>query len=617
MSSPTVRVGQLRPSQLLWAFGVGSLIDLPRTSMVVLGLDEWDTSRCVPLNEARLLEGVRMKLGHQVARLLSPPVPPEGRRFDPYSEDARIGVPVAPFPGWLRCPFCHLLAEWQSGLFRLEPDLYRMDRTVFRHENCPKARRPIAVPTRFLVACRDGHLDDFPWRWFVHGGPSDCTGRLEFFEVRASLETRDLRVKCVGCDAQKTMADAFGESGGKTLPACRGRHPHLRHSTESCDRQLRAVLLGASNSWFPVTMSVLSIPAAAGKIPQLVADLWAQFEDVESREVLKVVLKVLKKEGKLPNATEEDRDAFWREIEAVRASQEGDRAVEGEEPDFKTPEWEVLTKENPPREHPDFLVTPEPPPDEYRAWFSRVVLAEKLREVNALIGFTRVDPPDEGEGDEAPQRAPLARSRPSWVPATEVRGEGLFLQLDLGRVNRWLARKEVHEREALLRLGHRSWRAARGLRPIEGRFPGVLFAMIHTFSHLLLKELALECGYGASSIRERIYASEPGEDAEMAGLLLYTAAPDSDGTLGGLVSLGKAENLSRLIGQALERARICSSDPLCSEHAPSGDRSLHGAACHACAFASETSCEAGNRYLDRSLVVNTVSSSGVAYFGGP
>jgi hypothetical protein len=137
--------------------------------------------------------------------------------------------------------------------------------------------------------------------------------------------------------------------------------------------------------------------------------------------------------------------------------------------------------------------------------------------------------------------------------------------------------------------------------------------MLHTFAHLLIRELALECGYNAASIRERIYANTT-EASPMAGILLYTAAADSDGTLGGLVELGKPENLGSLIDNALNRATICSSDPLCSEHNPSEDRSLHSASCHACTFVAETSCERGNRYLDRALLVSTFECADAAFF---
>jgi hypothetical protein len=224
--------------------------------------------------------------------------------------------------------------------------------------------------------------------------------------------------------------------------------------------------------------------------------------------------------------------------------------------------------------------------------------------VNALIGFTRVEAPEESDDPEdRPPMASLTRAKPTWVPASDVHGEGIFIRFKEQVIREWEGRESVRQRDEKLKTGHLGWRNARQLDPQKG-YPGIRYAMIHTFSHLLIRELALECGYNAASIRERIYSDNGAEDP-MAGVLFYTAAADSDGTLGGLVELGKPENLGRLIKQALRRATVCSSDPLCSEHNPAKDRSLHGASCHACGFVAETSCERGNRYLDRALLVPT------------
>jgi hypothetical protein len=208
--------------------------------------------------------------------------------------------------------------------------------------------------------------------------------------------------------------------------------------------------------------------------------------------------------------------------------------------------------------------------------------------------------------------ASLCRGELEWVPANEVHGEGIFIQFDEAAVAEWEKREAVKRRSRKLEGGHKGWRNARKLAPDEG-YPGIRYAMVHTFAHLLLRELALECGYNAASIRERIYAKS-GDEHPMAGVLLYTASSDSDGTLGGLVELGKKEHLGRLIEHALSRAEICSSDPLCAEHNPENDRSLHVAACHACTFIAETSCERGNRYLDRALLVQTLADSESAFF---
>ena len=240
-------------------------------------------------------------------------------------------------------------------------------------------------------------------------------------------------------------------------------------------------------------------------------------------------------------------------------------------------------------------------------------LLEWLREVNALIGYTRVEAPEEStDPDERPPMADLCRGRPEWVPASEVHGEGIFIRFDESAVLEWERRYSVEIRDSKLNVGHRGWRNARSLDPDQG-YPGIRYAMMHTFAHLLIREFALECGYNAASIRERIYAKSD-SDSPMAGVLLYTAAADSDGTLGGLVELGKPENLGRIIEQALTRATICSSDPLCSKHDPSLDRSLHNASCHACSFVAETSCEKGNRYLDRALLVDTFEHTETAFF---
>lgn len=610
-----VRVGELRPSQLLWAYGCGSLVDLPQVSVVVMGLNFWDPTSCLPVGEDRLLGAVRRVLGPQVARLLGPPIRPGGDGpYNPFTPEARIGVPVSPFPRWLRCPLCGRMGEVGSGLFELKAEPYRPDRTRFVHANCDKARGspPTAVPARFLVACRGGHLDDFPWHYFVHGGPSDCPGPLKFFEQGASLQTENLWVRCERCDASRSLVDAFGDRGQQLLPRCRGRHPHIGRADAGCEERLRPVLLGASNSWFPVTLTVLAIPTKGDKLAQLLADKSDLFSDVGNEAELGLALKVLGKSGMLGSLGEYKADEIWAALQAMRGGGGG----EEEPPDLKKPEWDAFTSPNPPQNWPDFMVTRIAAPKGLEAKFDFTVVAERLREVNALIGFTRVEPPEEAkEGGAPPPRAPLANGKPEWIPATEVRGEGIFLRFNSERLAEWLLRPGVKAREAALLQGHKAFRAARKLSPPEDNFPGITYVLLHTFAHVLIRELALECGYSAASVRERIYASGYGQDPDMAGVLVYTAAPDSDGTLGGLAQLGQPDRLGDLIAQALARARICASDPLCAEHVPDHDRSLHGAACHACSFVAETSCEIGNRYLDRSLLVPTLAGTDLSFFG--
>jgi hypothetical protein len=606
----SINVGQVRPSQLLWTYGPGALIDLPNLSVVTMGLDRWEEERCPQVEEARLLAAVRRILGQQVTHLRIPPYQKD-EGASPFSAESKIGIPVRPFPRWLRCVKCGLLAEYDSGLFDIKENPYRPEQTHFVHANCEKGSNADAVPARFMLACRNGHLDDFPWHWYVHSGPSGCRGKLRFFESGASLQTENLWVKCDTCGQSRSLVFAFGRDGKDNLPACRGRHPHLEIYDTDCDEQPRAVLLGATNSWFPITLTVLAIPLEKNQLSQLILDGWEHFNDAESVEQVRWIVKTLSKTSVLPGIEKYDADEIWLAIQE-RKNGKPDQNVS--EIDIKSPEWNVLVSPNPPSNWPHFMSRKVNKPLSYGTFFDSVLLLERLREVNALLGFTRVEAPEENVNEnDRPPMASLCKGPTRWVPAGEVHGEGIFIRFNESAISAWEVLDSVKHREHLIEQGHFGWRNARGLDPNVG-YPSIRYTMLHTFAHLLIRELALECGYNAASIRERIYA-RPG-DEPMAGVLIYTAAADSDGTLGGLVELGKPENLGRIIEQALNRAMVCSSDPLCSEHNPARDRSLHAAACHACAFVAETSCERGNRYLDRALLVETFECKDAAFFKG-
>jgi len=611
-------VGEVRPSQLLWTYGPGALIDLPNLSVVTQGIDRWEKDRCQPIKEARLLAAIRKILGPQVEDLRMPPFQKDGL-VDVWSAESNIGVPVRPFPRWMRCVKCGLLSPLDNELFEIKVNRYRPERTRFVHKSCrgSKGDQPAkdadAVPARFLLACRNGHLDDFPWHYFVHGGNSSCKGTLRFFESGASLQTENLWVRCDSCSTSRSLAQAFGKSGKENLPACRGRHPHLDQFDAECDEEARAVLLGATNSWFPIALSALAIPPQKGSpLQQLVVDYWDEFADVEDISELKGTIKILKKRGEAQGIEKHDPAAVWAAIQKHRSGGDQEDVMDA---DIKGPEWEVLTEANPPTDYPHFMSKKVGTPTGFEMRIKRVLLLERLREVNALLGFTRVEAPEESaDPEERPQMANLSRGKPDWVPANQVHGEGIFIQFDEQALITWESLAAVKKIDQMLQGGHKGWRNSRHLDPNDG-YPGIRYAMLHTLSHLLIRELALECGYNAASIRERIYADTSDERAQ-AGILIYTAAADSDGTLGGLVDLGKPENLGRLLVQALNRSKICSSDPLCSEHDPEKDRSLHGAACHACSLVAETSCERGNRYLDRSLLVPSLDCADAAFFKG-
>ena len=599
---PPVRAGQLRPSQLLAGFGVGATVDLPNLSVVVMGLDDWNTAYTALVTEERLLAAVRHHLGRQVQALRTPPYLPESG--GPFGEWARVGIPVAVFPRWLRCPRCNLLAPAASGLFTLKTHPVRSDRNRYEHASCGSGRPPEALPARFLLACRAGHLDDFPWELYAHKGGRCAQGAvLELREIGVSGQAADVLVRCRSCDANRVMAEAFGEEARQRLPRCRGRHPHLATFEAGCGEEVRTILLGASNAWFPVRLSVLSIPLGTGELAQLVAERWADLERVTSLDALHFALG-LPQYGAFAKWPPEE---VWA---AVQAHREAGGRLPDDPTDLLGPEWQAFSDPGRAPAGSDFRLRAERPPARFTDRIGQVVLAERLREVRALVGFTRVDSPDEPRGGER-RWAPLARTAPLWVPCAEVRGEGVFLRLAEAPLAAWEQQVSQSRRAGAFGTAWQQWRAARGLPPAP--WPGVRFTLLHTLAHVLIREFALECGYGAAGLAERLYAEPLPGGGRMAGLLLYTAAPDAEGTLGGLVELGDPERLNRLLAQALERARLCSSDPLCAEHEPERG-ALHGAACHACLFAAETSCQAGNRFLDRALLVETFAGQGLAYF---
>jgi hypothetical protein len=246
---------------------------------------------------------------------------------------------------------------------------------------------------------------------------------------------------------------------------------------------------------------------------------------------------------------------------------------------------------------------------------------ERLRKVNALVGFTRIDDMDR-VGDLSHRLAPLTRTdRPAWTVATEDRGEGIYLQLDETAVaawetrivdtETWRAHRDAHRRNFYRRFSD----TAEVIEP-DTRLKPPRYWLIHTLAHVLIRELAMTCGYAAASLSERLYAWPESDTREAAaGLLICTTASDSDGTLGGLVQLSEPDRLERVVSGALYRATRCSSDPICAMRTPADPEDfLHGAACHCCVMASETSCERANRFLDRRFLVD-LPGSGLGFFG--
>jgi len=615
MTSPTPdapyrrKVGSARPNSLLYAGGVGAVTDLPHLSVVVKGLDDWDYREATEteLTEPRLLARVRQILGPSVKHLRPAPRRVATSKSEEELAD-RVGVPVAPFPRWLRCPACYELGALNSdgrGAFEFRNEnKYRPDEARFVHATCPKKTQngsaPTAVPARFVTVCRNGHLDEFPWVEYVHrGGPcaKGREGRIKMMDP-GGQSGAVIQLRC-SCGQSRTMRDALSHHrrpDSVALPACRGRHPHLGVFEAGCDQTLRAMVLGASNSWFPLLASALYVPELASEVGLLVEKQWPILQEVTTKDQLAPMLKFV---PQLVDLRAYDLDLVWGEVEARHNVAADD---DGEAIDLSAREYEALADPSKAARNTDFTADVVAAPAGWEPLVDRVVRVSRLRETKALVGFTRVDAPDWGEPDAA-SRAPISRRKDTdWVPAATTHGEGIFLVLNGDLVHKWEETVEGSTHLLRLRSAHNRWRHNRELPGTPADFwPGDRYLLLHTLSHLLVREIALECGYSSASITERVYANR---DRDEAGVLLYTAASDSEGTLGGLVRLSDPVELDRVLRAVFANANRCSSDPICADHLPlDTEDTLHGAACHACLFASETTCQRGNRFLDRALIV--------------
>jgi hypothetical protein len=590
--------GQVRRSQVITTWGPGSLLDLPRYAVIVGGLDTWPgVSLLEEIDEPRLTRKLEVMTGVSAPRLYAPP--PDTN--DPQEEKRGIGA--WRFPEWF-------VVQEDLGAGGSSPSR----RLVHRKSLDKKSRfegKPV-VPTRFVRACPNGHVDDLDWYAFVHGPGNSCRRQLWLDEHGTSGDLGDFVVRCE-CGKSRPLYEATLLEL-KPLGKCSGARPWLGpHSKEACIEISRLLVRTATNAYFPQVMSVLSLPNRGTAVQGVVTELWDDLQIVEDLGDL----KFLKKKPRVA-----ERLAAHRDEEVLAAIQERKAGKSSERP-IKQVELDALLMvpegfgDDVPVD-PDFHARRLPE----RVWrhtkrtnkIEAVIQVHRLREVQALAGFTRFEaatPDIYGEYDSDVERAQLALD-PRWFPAVENRGEGIFLQLRAESIQDWLTWPAVQDRLHHLENGHQSWVNQRKLKSPHS-FPGGPYVLLHTLSHLLIQSLAMRCGYPASSLRERIYVDP---DLRQYGILLYTGSPDADGTLGGLVQ--QARNIEEHLAHAVRTAELCSHDPICAQHVPDEsmeERWLHGAACHGCALIAETSCEMRNDYLDRALVVPVLGLTKAAFFG--
>jgi hypothetical protein len=475
------------------------------------------------------------------------------------------------------------------------------------------------TPIRFVCACENGHLQDIDWRWIVHEG-QPCEEAMWVEEKGTSADPADMTVVC-SCGKSLSLQELFQPG---RLGSCRGERPWLLdRDPNGCGQKLKLLTRTATNTYFPQVYTVISLPVEEDELTRLVDSVSGELTSVQSLQDMATAKRFNSKVAATLGAYPDD-DLFAR----LQRLRDGAIVEAGGSP--KLSEFEVFASgrteigQNSPTGK---LYAQTLPRDVWAGSVDRVdlsaiknvVAVHRLREVSCLYGFTRFEAaPTSADGDLediqlAVRGAPLAQDA-DWLPAIEQLGEGIFIQFDEASIGEWLGRDATRRRQDELLRGYGHWCTRfSGHAP---HYPGTAYVLLHSLSHALTSEIALDCGYPASSLKERVYAlSGPDGAPERCGILIYTATAGAQGTLGGLV--GTAPRFAQILEKALERSRICSNDPICADHQPddrSGDRATHGAACHGCLLIAETSCEMRNLFLDRNLLVPTMANDGSAFF---
>jgi hypothetical protein len=500
------------------------------------------------------------------------------------------------------------------------------------------------MPVRFISVCPAGHLCEFPWKEWIG---CQCAGDGSLLLTdRGGSELTSIRIECRTCpegsrgrkgeslsgttvkpDEEQGERSAFQDAGIN----CPGDRPWLGDgANEDCNRPLVGALINQTNIYFPRTISAILLPDLQEHDDDITQIRNEIEQDAGVCGVARTLWNMNLRSGAvaLVQNSLQTRGFTWPPDKVEHALENllaptATLTANGEQPDdpesemlaFRRAEFNVIRSEvNDATRSPNLRVIPSEVPGDLIRWLSKVNLVERLRETRVFYGFDRLEPnPQPLAGMPEVAMRQLFRNPPNqptdrWLPAIEVFGEGIYIELREDRVEQWQNDNANWLRDRLdddfvmhlaavfqtvppLAPATRSW-ASR-------------YLLVHSLAHVLINQFVFECGYSTASLRERLYVSAD-VNAPMAGILIYTAAGDSEGTLGGLVRLGQRERLGPVVRRALSRASWCSADPVCSENlGGQGPRQANLAACHACILLPETSCETINQGLDRAMIVGT------------
>jgi uncharacterized protein DUF1998 len=638
---------QIRLGQIIAPFGPGSIYtDRRGTPHVVCGLDHWfkswdQTRGLVPCQDPSEFQRFEPRLASllHVDRFCAPPDFRTRRIGQTPPPNAQLYTPALRFPRWYR--------NTKTGEMR------RFNLVSQKLDPAPGGGR--WMPVRFISVCTAGHLCEFPWKEWI-GCQCEGDGNLNLTD-RGGSELTSIRIECRNCPQGSTGRQGKTLAGTTIRPDeeqgeqsafeaeginCLGERPWLGDgANEPCDRPLIGALINQTNIYFPKTISAILLPdirehddevtRIRNEIEQdagtcgIAKTLWSMKNVPGAVALVEVSLKS-RGFTRQPDQIQRALESLFAPTAALAATGKQPGVPESEILSFRRAEFNVIRSEvNDSARIPNLRVIPSEVPDDFAPWIAKVNLVERLRETRVFYGFERLEPsPQPLAGLPESAMAQLFRNPPTqpqdrWLPAIEVFGEGIYLELRGNSITEWQADRRAWLKDRLddsfvTRLGN----VFQTLPPLgpANRIWASRYLLVHSLAHILINQFVFECGYSTASLRERLYISAD-VDAPMAGILIYTAAGDSEGTLGGLVRLGRQERLGPVVRRALSRASWCSADPVCSENlGGQGSRLANLAACHACTLLPETSCETINQGLDRAMIVGTPNDRRSGWMAG-
>lgn len=629
--NPSERIKyNVRSSQAILQYGVGAMVDFPDQTLMTAAPEYW-ADKVIRIYDERL----QRALGVDYFGM------PGGSDEPQFRE----GISYVRFPQWYFCPKCRRfqpIKAWykeykrKSLSKRLERDPY------MKTPRCPECGQDL-VAARIISVCEHGHMDDFPWIEWAHrrnlgGSKKVCDNPQLTFSTgtTATAGLEGISIKCTNCNAKATLYEAFDptifarldENDGTDTFLCTGNQPWKHHSV-LCSAHPRAMQRGASSVYFPKTASSLVIPPYSDHLS-------SSIEKCSTYAECQIKIAGYKEEG---DSDEDVNERIKKQldkwannialqvlapVEIIKPIVERKLLLHTEEIDmtyqtdsvkYRAEEFDALTglvaKSS--LDTDDFVREGMNVEKYDIPGLKSISLIHKIREVRALTGFTRINPPGSSDtGKDTPGFVPIKEPETSWYPAYEVRGEGIFLEFEKKEIDKWADAQPIIQIRAREINGNYSSTLMGEMIPREIS-PQFLF--LHTLAHVLIRQLSFECGYTVASLRERIYCASEEDGKEMAGIFIYTASGDSEGTLGGLVRQGRSDALPHVFRKAVEGSVICSNDPVCiSTEQGQGRDALNLAACHACALLPETSCEEFNVFLDRGMLIGTFDHDDIGFY---